>query len=151
MIVLPALVGTLGGCADSHFASSNASMQTSSDTGRPQREAPVQVGYGMTSDGPTTDLYTEIFRPKRDDAPAAPAAVAQGQPTAAAPATVAQGRPGARSPATVAQNQTATAANAVPPVPAAPPAEPATPTAYGISSNGPTTDLYTELFGRNRQ
>ncbi len=150
MIVLPALVGTLGGCADSHFASSNASMQTSSDTGRPQREAPVQVGYGMTSDGPTTDLYTEIFRPKRDDAPAAPA-VAQGQPTAAAPATVAQGRPGARSPAAVAQNQAATAANVVPPAPAAPPAEPATPTAYGISSNGPTTDLYTELFGRNRQ
>jgi hypothetical protein len=148
MIVLPALAGTLGGCADSHFASSNASMQTSSDTGRTQREPPVQVGYGMTSDGPTTDLYTEIFRPKRDEAPAA--AVAQGQPTAAAPATVAQGRPGARSPATVAQNQPAMASNAVPPAPAAPPAEQATPTAYGISSNGPTTDLYTELFGRNR-
>jgi hypothetical protein len=149
MIVLPALAGTLGGCADSHFASSNASMQTSSDTGRTQREPPVQVGYGMTSDGPTTDLYTEIFRPKRDEAPAA--AVAQSQPTAAAPATVAQGRPGARSTATVAQNQPAMASNAVPPAPAAPPAEQATPTAYGISSNGPTTDLYTELFGRNRE
>jgi hypothetical protein len=36
-------------------------------------------------------------------------------------------------------------------VPAAPPAEAATPTAFGISSNGPTTDLYTELFGRNRE
>lgn len=150
MIVLPALAGTVAGCADSHFASSNASMQTTSDTGRTQREAPVQVGYGMTSDGPTTDLYTEIFRPKRDEAPA-PAAVAQGQPTAAAPATVAQGRPGARSPATVAQNQPAMASNAVPPAPAAPPAEQATPTAYGISSNGPTTDLYTELFGKNRE
>jgi len=104
----------------------------------------------MTSDGPTTDLYTELFRPKRDEAPA-PAAVAQGLPTAAAPTTVAQGRPGARSPATVAQNQPAMASNAVPPAPAAPPAEQATPTAYGISSNGPTTDLYTELFGRNRE
>jgi len=150
MIVLPALAGTVAGCADSHFTSSNASMQPTSDTGRTQREAPVQVGYGMTSDGPTTDLYTEIFRPKRDEAPA-PAAVAQGQPTAAAPATVAQGRPGARSPATVAQNQPAMASNAAPPAPAAPPAEQATPTAYGISSNGPTTDLYTELFGRNRE
>jgi hypothetical protein len=151
MIVLPALAGTVAGCADSHFASSNASMQTSSDTGRTQREPPVQVGYGMTSDGPTTDLYTEIFRPKRDEAPAAPAAVAQGQPTAAAPAAVAQGRPGATSSATVAQNQAAPVANTVPPAPAAPPAEQATPTAYGISSNGPTTDLYTELFGKNRQ
>jgi hypothetical protein len=146
MIVLPALAGTLAGCADSHFASSNASMQTSSDTGRTQREPPVQVGYGMTSDGPTTDLYSEIFRPKRDEAPAAPAAVAQGQPVAGTPGTVAQGRPATGS--AVAQNQPAMASNAVP---AAPPAEAATPTAFGISSNGPTTDLYTELFGRNRQ
>jgi hypothetical protein len=146
MIVLPALVGTVAGCADSHFASSNASMQTSSDTGRTQREPPVQVGYGMTSDGPTTDLYTELFRPKRDEAPAAPAAVAQGQP--GAPATVAQGRPATGS--AVAQNQPAIASNAVPPAPAAPPAEPATQTAFGLSSNGPTTDLYTELFGKNR-
>jgi hypothetical protein len=146
MIVLPALAGTVAGCADSHFASSNASMQTSSDTGRTQREPPVQVGYGMTSDGPTTDLYTELFRSKRDEAPAAPAAVAQGQP--AAPATVAQGRPATGS--AVAQNQPAIASNAVPPAPAAPPAEPATQTAFGLSSNGPTTDLYTELFGKNR-
>ena len=146
MIVLPALTGTVAGCADSHFASSNASMQTTSDTGR--REAPTQVGYGMSSDGPTTDLYTELFRPKRDEAPAAPA-VAQGQPAAAgAPTTVAQGRPGTGS--AVAQNQTAVASNAVPPAPAGPPPEPASQTAFGLSSNGPTTDLYTELFGKNR-
>jgi hypothetical protein len=145
MIVLPALVGTVAGCADSHFASSNASMQTSSDTGRTQREPPVQVGYGMTSDGPTTDLYTELFRPKRDEAPAA---VAQGQPAAGVPTTIAQGRPGTGS--AVAPNQPAMASNAMPPAPAAPPAEPATQTAFGLSSNGPTTDLYTELFGKNR-
>jgi hypothetical protein len=150
MIVLPALAGTVAGCADSHFASSNASMQTSSDTSRTQREPPVQVGYGMSSDGPTTDLYTEIFRPKRDEAPAPPAAVAQGQPAAGAPGTVAQGRPATGAPGAVAQNQPAMASNAVPPAPAAPPAEAATPSAFGISSNGPTTDLYTELFGRNR-
>jgi hypothetical protein len=149
MIVLPALAGTVAGCADSHFASSNASMQTSSDTGRTQREPPVQVGYGMTSDGPTTDLYTELFRPKRDEA-AAPAAVAQGQPAGGAPGTAAQGQLATGAPGAVAQNQPAMASNAVPPARAAPPAEAATPTAFGISSNGPTTDLYTELFGRNR-
>ena len=143
MIVLPALAGTIAGCADSHFASSNASMQTTSDTGR--REPPVQVGYGMSSDGPTTDLYTELFRPKRDEAPAA---VAQGQPAAGAPTSVAQGRPGTGS--VVAQNQPAMAANAMPPAQAAAPAEPSTQTAFGLSSNGPTTDLYTELFGKNR-
>ena len=148
MIVLPALAGTVAGCADSHFASSNATMQTSSDTGRAQRDPAVQVGYGMSSDGPTTDLYTELFRPKRDEPPAAPAAVAQGQPVAGAPTTVAQGRPGTGS--VVAQNQPAMASNAVPPAPAGPPPEPATQTAFGLSSNGPTTDLYTELFGKNR-
>ena len=146
MIVLPALAGTVAGCANSHFASSNASMQTTSDTGR--REAPTQVGYGMSSDGPTTDLYTELFRPNRDEAPAAPAAVAQGQPATGARTTVAQGRPGTGS--VVAQNQPAMASNAAAPAPAAPPAEPATQTAFGLSSNGPTTDLYTELFGKNR-
>jgi hypothetical protein len=144
MIVLPALAGTVAGCADSNFASSNASMQTSSDTARTQREPAVQVGYGMSSDGPTTDLYTELFR--HDEAPAAPAAVAQGQPAAGAPTTIAQGRPGSA----VAQNQPAMASNAAPPAPAGPPPEPTTQTAFGLSSNGPTTDLYTELFGKNR-
>ena len=43
----------------------------------------------------------------------------------------------------------ATAA-APPPAPAGPPPEPTTQTAFGLSSNGPTTDLYTELFGKNR-
>jgi hypothetical protein len=148
MFVLPALAGTVAGCADSHFASSNASMQTSSDTGRAQRDPAVQVGYGMSSDGPTTDLYTELFRPTRNEAPAAPAAVAQGQPVVGTPGTVAQGRPGTGS--AVAQNQPAMASNAAAPAPAAPPAEPGTQTAFGLSSNGPTTDLYTELFGKNR-
>jgi hypothetical protein len=147
MIVLPALAGTVAGCADSHFASSNASIQTTSDTGRAQRDPAVQVGYGMSSDGPTTDLYSELFRPTRDEAPAS-TAVAQGPPAAGTPTTVAQGRPGTRS--AVAQNQPAMASNAVPPAPAGPPPEPTTQTAFGLSSNGPTTDLYTELFGKNR-
>src|SRR5271170_1307255 len=119
----------VAGCADSHFASSNASasMQPSSDTDRTQREPPVQVGYGMTSDGPTTDVYTEIFGSSKARENAA---------VTASPPAVAQGRPAAGSSAAVPQGQPAMASNAAPPMPAAPPAEQATPSAYGISSNG---------------
>jgi hypothetical protein len=150
----------VAGCADSRMAASNADAQAS---------APYQTGYGISSNGPTTDLYTELFRNNaRDDrnAPAAvsPGAVPQGQP-ATASSTVPQGQPAIASstvqrgqPATasntVQRGQPVTAANSVPPAqPAAAsvvqqePSPPAVPTAYGISSNGPTTDLYTELFG----
>ena len=146
MIVLPALASMVAGCADSRIAGANA--QASSDNGRTQRPAPVQTGYGLSSDGPTTDLYTELFRSK--DAPAAPAsaAVVQGQPSTASPVTVAQGQPiAAPPPAAVSQGQPAIAASAAQQVPAAPQAPPATATVYGMSSDGPTTDLYTELFG----
>jgi hypothetical protein len=37
-----------------------------------------------------------------------------------------------------------------PPAPKAE-AEPDVPTAYGITANGPTTDLFTELFGPRRR
>src|SRR5271170_3635513 len=100
----------VAGCADSHFASSNASasMQPSSDTDRTQREPPVQVGYGMTSDGPTTDVYTEIFGSSkaRENAAvtASPPAVAQGpQPATGAPGAVAQSRSATGSSMAVAQ------------------------------------------------
>jgi hypothetical protein len=145
VIVLPALASMVAGCADSRIAGANA--QASSENSRTQRPAPVQTGYGLSSDGPTTDLYTELFRSK--DAPIAPssATVAQGQPATASPVTVAQGRPTTASPAAVPQGQPATAANAAQQIPAAPQAPPATATVYGMSSDGPTTDLYTELFG----
>jgi hypothetical protein len=48
----------------------------------------------------------------------------------------AYGQPGAE-PVQVAQQ----------PAPPAPPPEPDVPTMYGITGNGPTTDLYTEIFG----
>jgi hypothetical protein len=122
MIVLPALASMMAGCTDSRVAATNAgaSAQGSSESSQTQRSVPYRTGYGFSSDGPTTDLYTEIFRPKAQDAP-----------TTAASAAVPQG-------------QAATASSAVQQKPATPQAEPA---AYGISSNGPTTDLYTELFG----
>jgi hypothetical protein len=127
-----------------------------------QAEAPYQAGYGMSSNGPTTDLYTELFRNKaRDNAPVATAAagpVLQGQPVQGQPATasntVQRGQP-VTAANTVQRGQPANnAANTVPPgqpaaVPVAqeePPPQ-AVPTAFGISSNGPTTDLYTEIFG----
>jgi hypothetical protein len=135
----------VAGCADSRIAGANA--QASSENGRTQRPAPVQTGYGLSSDGPTTDLYTELFRSK--DAPTAPssATVAQGQPSTASPVAVAQGQSTTASPAAVPQGRPATAANAAQQMPAAPQAPPATATVYGMSSDGPTTDLYTELFG----
>jgi hypothetical protein len=135
----------VAGCADSRIAGANA--QASSENGRTQRPAPVQTGYGLSSDGPTTDLYTELFRSK--DAPTAPssATVAQGQPSTASPVAVAQGQSTTASPAAVPQGRPATAANAAQQMPASPQAPPATATVYGMSSDGPTTDLYTELFG----
>jgi hypothetical protein len=128
----------IAGCADSRMAANNADAQAS---------APYQVGYGMSSNGPTTDLYTELFRNNARDDRNAPAATAASGP-------VPQGQPATAS-NTVQRGQPATAVNTAPPgQPAAttvvqqeePPPQ-AVPTAYGISSNGPTTDLYTEIFG----
>jgi len=135
MIVLPALASMIAGCADSRMAS-NADAQDS---------APYQAGYGMSSNGPTTDLYTELFRNNARDnrnppATASSGVVPPGQP-ATASTTVQRGQPTAVASA-VPPGQPATAAV----VPQEPP-PPSVPTAYGISSNGPTTDLYTELFG----
>jgi len=88
-----------------------------------QGEPAHQAGYGLSSSGTTTSLYEEIF--------------------------------GSRQPAAAPAAATATAA-AVPPPPAQAPAaaqappEPNPPVAYGITAKGPTTDLYTELFGPKR-
>jgi hypothetical protein len=125
MIVLPALASMMAGCTDSRLAATNAgtSAQGSSESSQTQQPVSYRTSYGLSSDGPTTDVYTEIFGSKTH--------ADKGAPTTAASATVPQG-------------QAATASNAVQQNPAMPQAEP---TAYGISSNGPTTDLYTELFG----
>jgi hypothetical protein len=149
MVVLPAIASMIAGCADSRMAANNADAQAS---------APYQAGYGMSSNGPTTDLYTELFRNNaRDDrnaaATAASGPVPQGQP-ATASNTVQRGQP-VTAANTVQRGQPATsAANTVAPGQPAPvpvaqeePPPQAVPTAYGISSNGPTTDLYTEIFG----
>jgi hypothetical protein len=97
--------------------------------------------YGISSEGTTTDLYTELFGP-REPAPAPQTATAAAQPVQPVTATASprQVEP-SPAPVAVAQQQ---------PSPQPEP-EPDVPTAYGITANGPTTDLYTELFGPRRR
>jgi hypothetical protein len=134
-----------------------------------QSEQPYSAGYGLSSAGTTTDLYTEFFgSSRRDDKNAAqPAATAsattpQVQPVTATgatqpaqPATASSTRKGqpATASATTRQVQPAAASTDLAQQPAAPqaPPEPDVPVAYGITANGPTTDLYTELFGPRRR
>ena len=163
---LAAVAIVVGGCA----AANNATSAQASSQG----EQPYRTMYGISSEGTTTDLYTEIFGSRQPPpAPATNVASAQpGQPVAAQPITpiqqsAAAARPGQATAATSRQVQT-TAANRAPqpaygqpapvqpvqvaqqPAPPAPPPEPDVPAAYGITSNGPTTDLYTEIFGPRR-
>jgi hypothetical protein len=124
-----------------------------------QGEQPYKTAYGLSSAGTTTDLYTEIFGP-RQPPPAPATTVAAAQPTQ--PITPAQQpttnsgtvRPGqaanrAAPPASVQPAPVQVAQQPAPPP--APPQEPDVPTVYGITANGPTTDLYTEIFGPRRR
>jgi hypothetical protein len=168
--LLAAVAITIAGCADSRV--SNGATPNSAAGAQASGEVPYHTAYGLTSDGPTTDLYTELFGSSRRDnenaaVPATlPPATQQAQPvTAAVPPQ--QVQPATASATTrQVQRTTASAANRqVQPAPAPlattqvmqqpaapqPPPEPDTPAAYGITSNGPTTDLYTELFGPRRR
>ena len=174
---LAAVAIAVAGCA----AANNATSAQASAQG----EQPYKTMYGFSSDGPTTDLYTELFGERQPKpAPATNVAAAQPvQPVTAQPITpVQQGQPYSttlQNPATTRPGQTATtttpgrpnqAAGRTPqpaygqpapvqpapaqvaqqPAPPAPPPEPDVPTAYGITANGPTTDLYTAIFGPRR-
>jgi hypothetical protein len=155
-LALATVAIVVAGCADSRVASNSATPG--------QAEQPYKTGYGFSSDGPTTDLYSEIFGSRKTEAAPAPAAVAtqqiqpspqQAQPAAAAtrqPATVATRQPQPAL-ATTRQAQPPPAPVQVAQQPATPqpPPEPDVPAAYGITANGPTTDLYTELFGPRRR
>lgn len=160
---LAAVAIIVAGCA--------AANNTASSQGSGQAEQPYKTAYGLTSDGPTTDLYTELFGSSKTAAAPATATPQQGQPMTASAATqpvqpvTAPGSTQPPQPATTAatrQNKSAMAARQVQPAPAPvevaqqpaapqPPPEPDIPTAYGITANGPTTDLYTELFGPRRR
>jgi hypothetical protein len=165
-VALAVVAVVAGGCA---AANNTASSQASG-----QGEQPYKTAYGLSSSGTTTDVYTEIFGPRQPPpAPATNVASAEpAQPVTAQPISPAQqgttpARPGQTPTATNRQNQS-TAANRAPqpaygqpapiqpvqvaqqPAPPQPPPEPDMPTAYGITANGPTTDLYTEIFGPRR-
>jgi hypothetical protein len=148
----------VAGCADSRMSANDAN----------QGEQPYKTAYGLSSAGTTTDLYTEMFGSRQPPpAPATTVASAQpGQSVTAQPIAPVQQPMTASGPARPGQAATATAPNrpqqpaavqpapaqlAQQPAPAAAAQEPDVPTAYGITANGPTTDLYTEIFGPRRR
>jgi hypothetical protein len=158
----------VAGCA----AANNATSAQASGQG----EQPYKTMYGMSSDGPTTDLYTELFGPRQPPpAPATNVAAAQPiQPVTSQPIDPVQpnttpAHPGQAAATTTPNRQgQTTAASRAPqpaygqpapvqpvqvaqqPAPPQPPPEPDVPAAYGITANGPTTNLYTEIFGPRR-
>jgi hypothetical protein len=170
-IALTAIAVVACGCAGGNNA---ASSQASA-----QGEQPYKTMYGITSEGTTTDLYTEVFGPRQSPAPATNVAAAQpvqsvttqsvtSQPIAPVQQGATAARPGQATAATTPNRQSQTSASNRAPQPAygqppaaqpppvqvaqqpAPPPEPDVPTAYGITANGPTTDLYTAIFGPRR-
>ena len=152
VVVFAGLAVVAAGCSDSRMAASNAvsnSGQTNGQNNSQARQSSYQVGYGLSNEGPTTDLYTELKgslqRPERPQQTAIAAqpetpAAANGQQIAAS-----SGGP-VQQPGGLVQQSSAAVQH-----PAGPPREEPTATVYGMSSDGPTTDVYTELFGpRNR-
>jgi cytoskeletal protein RodZ len=162
---LVAIAIIVSGCAG---ANNTASSQGTSQ-GTNQGEQPYKTAYGLSSEGTTTDLYTELFGARKTET--APATVAAAPPpappvttetplqpaqpatavtrqTQTKPATAAANRQVQQAPAPVQVAQQPTAQQPAAPQP---PPEPDTPTMYGISSNGTTTDLFTELFGPRRR
>jgi hypothetical protein len=161
-IALTALAVVASGCA----AANNATSSQASAQG----EQPYKTMYGITSEGTTTDLYTEMFGPRQAPAPATNVAAAQpvttqsvtSQPIAPVQQSAMATRPGQAMTTPGRPNQAQTSAayrTPQPPAaqpaqvaqqPAPPPPEPDVPTAYGITANGPTTDVYTAIFGPRR-
>jgi hypothetical protein len=136
-VVFAGVAIAAAGCADSRMAANNAA----SNNGQVQQSS-YQVGYGLSSEGTTTDLYHELKgslqRPER------PQVASTVQPGASDSVNGQQG-----TPAGVNGQQVADSSPGATQQPAAPPREEPTATVYGMSSDGPTTDVYTALFGRN--
>jgi hypothetical protein len=153
---LAAIAVAAAGCA----AANNATSAQASNQG----EQPYKTMYGITSEGTTSDLYTEFFG-SRQPPPAPTTAVAASQPVPPVDAQpVAPAQQNATAPGAARSGRTA-AASRTPTQPApqpapvqsvqvaqqpAPPPEPDVPTAYGIPASGTTTDVYTAIFGPRR-
>jgi hypothetical protein len=127
---LAAVAVVTAGCAATNNATSS------------QGEQPYKTGYGLTSDGPTTNLYTELFGSGKTATSPSTATTQQGQ-SATETASTRQPQPG--TPTVSAQPRPPSSGTTQPPP------EPDIPVAYGITANGPTTDLFTELFGPTRR
>ena len=128
IVVFAGLAMVTAGCSDSRMAANNAAANSGESLGE-------RTGYGTRSDGYSTDIATELKgslqrAPRPQTAASGP--VQQGQPATAAGAGGQQ--VAASGPGVVQQ-------------PAGPPPQDPSPTAYGISSDGPTTDVSTWLFG----
>jgi hypothetical protein len=149
VVVLAGLAIVAAGCADSRLAANNAASN-SGQVQQPVQQSGYQVGYGLSSEGTTTDLYHEFKHSlEPPERPQVAATVQQGTPAPVNGQQVAESSPGPG----VAQQGTAQQGVAQQPVaqqPAAPPREAPTATMYGMNSDGPSTDIYTALFGRNR-
>jgi len=149
VVVFAGLAIVAAGCADSRLAA-NSAASNSGQVQQPVQQSSYQVGYGLSSDGPTTDLYHE-FKHSLEPPERPQVAATTVQPGAPAPVNgqqVADSSPGPG----VAQQGTVQQGVAQQPVaqqPAAPPREAPTATMYGMNSDGPTTDIYSALFGRN--
>ena len=156
MVVFAGVAIVAAGCSDSRLAANDAASN-----GARAQPSGYQAGYGLTSDGPTTDLYHE-FRHTLEppERPQATAAVQQPAPvsgqqvadSAPGPAVVSQPPAAGQQPRVAYQQpgvaQPPIAQQPVAQQPAAPPREAPTATMYGMNSDGPSTDIYTALFGR---
>jgi hypothetical protein len=118
------------GCSDARMAANNAA----SNSGEAEPSG-YRTGYGTRSDGYTTDVATEL----KGSLQRAP------RPQTAASGPVQQGQPATSGGAN--GQQVAASGPGVVQQPAGPPPEDPSPTVYGISSDGPTTDVATWLFG----
>ena len=154
VVVLAGLAIVAAGCADSRLAANNAASN-SGQVQQPVQQSSYQVGYGLSSEGPTTDLYHEFKHSL--EPPERPQVAATVQPGAPAPVNGQQVADSSPGPSVVQQGvaqqgtvQQGVAQQPVAPQPAAPPREAPTATMYGMNSDGPSTDIYSALFGRNR-
>jgi hypothetical protein len=151
MAALAAIAITATGCADSRLAANNAAT---SGTAQAQPPTPGnQTGSGLYGGGFTTDLYTEFFGSNKSDDKTAPsneksASATVPSASVSGPATAAAVVSGP-GPSNTAQQAQPAPVSGVRQEAAA--AETSHPTAYGIPSDGPTTDLFTELFGPRRR
>jgi hypothetical protein len=154
IVVFAGVAIVAAGCADSRLAANNAASNGGQPNNGQVQQSSYQVGYGLSSEGPTTDLYHEFKHSlEPPERPQVAATVQQGAPTSVNGQQVADSSPGPSvAQQGVAQPGVAQQGVAQQPVaqqPAAPPREAPTATMYGMNSDGPSTDVYTALFGRN--